>query len=202
MASLCCLHYGFGLSAFIQLLTPFRNGAHFSPTACSQFIMRVVFVVARGNCFNKIDNFYFAMKSRQAKCCNTAATFILRLTLTLILISFTAGHWTPSSRRHFVCQSAPIVQMWLLALVWAWFNLARSISPTPLFDICIEKNPRYSPSRLMPTAMHFFRRQYWQRLRLMRRMLHCWFLVHGRYWIFCWMERRKNPWNDWKNRTN
>lgn len=29
------------------------------------------------------------------------------------------------------------------------------------------------PSRLMPTAMHFFRRQYWQRLRLIRRILHC-----------------------------
>jgi len=71
MASLCCLHYGFGLSAFIQLLTPFRNGAHFSPTACSQFIMRVC--VARGICLNKIDNFYFAVKSRQAKCCNTDA---------------------------------------------------------------------------------------------------------------------------------
>jgi len=50
-----------------------------------------------------------------------------------------------------------------------------------------------SPSRLMPTAMHFLRRQYWQRFLLIRRMLHCWFLVHGRYWIFCWMLRRKKP---------
>lgn len=49
------------------------------------------------------------------------------------------------------------------------------------------------PSRLMPTAMHFFSRQYWQRLRLIRNMEHCWFLVHGLYWIFCWMLRRKKP---------
>lgn len=55
-------------------------------------------------------------------------------------------------------------------------------------------NKDNSPSRLMPTAMHFFRRQYWQRLRLTRWIMHCWFLVHGRYWIFCWMERRKKPW--------
>lgn len=51
------------------------------------------------------------------------------------------------------------------------------------------------PSRLIPTAMHFLSRQYWHRLRLMRRMEHCWFLVHGRYWIFCWMLRRKKPCN-------
>lgn len=53
---------------------------------------------------------------------------------------------------------------------------------------------RHSPSRLMPTAMHFFSRQYWQRLRFTRWIMHCWFFVHGRYWIFCWMDRRKNPW--------
>lgn len=45
----------------------------------------------------------------------------------------------------------------------------------------------------MPTAMHFLSLQYWQRLRLIRRMLHCWFLVQGRYWIFCWMLRLKKP---------
>jgi len=56
-----------------------------------------------------------------------------------------------------------------------------------------------SPSRLIPTEMHFFRRQYWQRLRLIRWMAHCWFLVHGRYWIFCWMLRRKNPCNESNN---
>lgn len=56
-----------------------------------------------------------------------------------------------------------------------------------------KRNKNDLPSRLMPTAMHFFRRQYWQRLRLMRKMLHCWFLVHGRYWIFCWIDRLKNP---------
>ena len=50
-----------------------------------------------------------------------------------------------------------------------------------------------SPSLDIPAAMHFFSLQYWQRLRLMRRMLHCWFLVQGLYWIFCWMDRRKNP---------
>lgn len=55
------------------------------------------------------------------------------------------------------------------------------------------KKEKDSPSRLMPTAMHFFRRQYWQRLRFTRWIMHCWFLVHGRYWIFCWMERRKKP---------
>ena len=49
------------------------------------------------------------------------------------------------------------------------------------------------PSLDMPTEMHFLRRQYWQRLRLTRMMLHCWFLRQGRYWIFCWMERRKKP---------
>ena len=53
-----------------------------------------------------------------------------------------------------------------------------------------------SPSRLMPTAMHFLSRQYWQRLRFTRWIMHCWFLVHGRYWIFCWIERRKKPWKD------
>lgn len=56
------------------------------------------------------------------------------------------------------------------------------------------------PSRLIPTAIHFFSRQYWQRLRLMRRMLHCWFFVHGRYWIFCCMDRLKNPCFIWMNR--
>lgn len=63
------------------------------------------------------------------------------------------------------------------------------------FKFKIEKRKRDLPSRLMPTAMHFFSRQYWQRLRLMRKMLHCWFFVHGRYWIFCWMDRLKNPYN-------
>lgn len=56
------------------------------------------------------------------------------------------------------------------------------------------------PSRLIPTAIHFFSRQYWHRLRLMRRMEHCWFLVHGRYWIFCWMLRRKKPCNTNRNK--
>lgn len=46
----------------------------------------------------------------------------------------------------------------------------------------------------MPTAMHFFNRQYWHRFLLILRMEHCWFLVQGRYWIFCCMERRKKPW--------
>ncbi|KAJ2952723.1 hypothetical protein O0L34_g7070 [Tuta absoluta] len=50
------------------------------------------------------------------------------------------------------------------------------------------------PSLLMPTAMHFFNRQYWHRFLLILRMEHCWFLVQGLYWIFCWMERRKKPW--------
>lgn len=49
------------------------------------------------------------------------------------------------------------------------------------------------PSRDIPTAMHFLSLQYWHRLRLMRRMAHCWFLVQGRYCIFCWMLRRKKP---------
>lgn len=51
----------------------------------------------------------------------------------------------------------------------------------------------YSPSLDIPTAMHFFRRQYWQRLRLILKIEHCWFLVQGLYWIFCWMLRRKKP---------
>lgn len=51
----------------------------------------------------------------------------------------------------------------------------------------------FLPSLLMPTAMHFFNLQYWQRLRLMRRMEHCWFLVHGLYCIFCWMDLLKKP---------
>lgn len=55
------------------------------------------------------------------------------------------------------------------------------------------KRLSYLPSRLIPTAMHFLSRQYWQRLRLTRWIIHCWFFVHGRYWIFCWMERRKKP---------
>lgn len=42
--------------------------------------------------------------------------------------------------------------------------------------------------------MHFFNRQYWHRFLLIRRMEHCWFLVQGLYWIFCCIERRKNPW--------
>lgn len=56
-----------------------------------------------------------------------------------------------------------------------------------------EEKSANSPSRLMPTAMHFFNRQYWHRLRLTLWIKHCWFLVHGRYWIFCWIERRKKP---------
>jgi hypothetical protein len=45
----------------------------------------------------------------------------------------------------------------------------------------------------MPAAMHFLSLQYWQRFLLTRWMAHCWFLVQGRYWIFCWMDRRKKP---------
>jgi len=41
--------------------------------------------------------------------------------------------------------------------------------------------------------MHFFSLQYWQRFLLILRMEHCWFFVQGRYWIFCWMLRRKKP---------
>lgn len=50
------------------------------------------------------------------------------------------------------------------------------------------------PSRLIPTAIYFFSLQYWHRLRLILSIEHCWFLVHGLYWIFCWILRRKNPW--------
>ena len=53
----------------------------------------------------------------------------------------------------------------------------------------------HSPSLDIPAAMHFLSLQYWQRFLLILRMLHCWFLVQGRYWIFCWIERRKKPWN-------
>merc|ERR1719370_136296 len=41
--------------------------------------------------------------------------------------------------------------------------------------------------------MHFLRRQYWHRFLFTLWMAHCWFFVHGRYWIFCWIDRRKNP---------
>lgn len=51
------------------------------------------------------------------------------------------------------------------------------------------------PSLLMPTAMHFLSLQYWQRFRLILRMLHCWFLVQGLYWIFCWILLLKKPCN-------
>ena len=53
---------------------------------------------------------------------------------------------------------------------------------------------KYLPSRLIPAAIHFLSLQYWHRLRLIRKMLHCWFLVQGLYWIFCWMDLLKNPW--------
>ena len=53
--------------------------------------------------------------------------------------------------------------------------------------------PEYSPSLDMPTEMHFLRRQYWQRLRFTLMILHCWFLRHGRYWIFCWILLLKKP---------
>lgn len=52
---------------------------------------------------------------------------------------------------------------------------------------------QHLPSRDIPTPMHFFSRQYWQRFRFILRMAHCWFLVQGRYWIFCCIERRKKP---------
>lgn len=45
----------------------------------------------------------------------------------------------------------------------------------------------------MPTAMHFFNRQYWHRFLLILRMAHCWFFVQGLYCIFCCMDRRKKP---------
>lgn len=51
----------------------------------------------------------------------------------------------------------------------------------------------------MPTAMHFLSLQYWQRLRLIRSMLHCWFFVHGLYCIFCCMLRLKKPW--WQEKS-
>merc|ERR1719187_1951334 len=41
--------------------------------------------------------------------------------------------------------------------------------------------------------MHFLRRQYWHRFLFTLWIAHCWFFVHGRYWIFCWIDRRKNP---------
>lgn len=50
-----------------------------------------------------------------------------------------------------------------------------------------------SPSLLIPTAMHFFSRQYWHRFLLILRILHCWFFVQGRYCIFCCIDRRKKP---------
>ena len=37
----------------------------------------------------------------------------------------------------------------------------------------------YSPSLLMPAAMHFLSLQYWHLLRFILWMVHCWFLVQG-----------------------
>lgn len=41
--------------------------------------------------------------------------------------------------------------------------------------------------------MHFFSLQYWHLFLLIRSIEHCWFFVHGLYWIFCWMLRLKKP---------
>lgn len=79
---------------------------------------------------------------------------------------------------------------------WPFFTRGEHLWPflLTLYFFCgNEERKRGLPSRLIPTAMHFLSRQYWHRLRLMRRMEHCWFLVHGRYWIFCWILLRKKP---------
>lgn len=70
---------------------------------------------------------------------------------------------------------------------------ARSSTPLHFREPEIFHLDRYSPSLLIPTAMHFFSLQYWHRFLLMRKMEHCWFLVQGLYWIFCWMLRLKKP---------
>lgn len=69
----------------------------------------------------------------------------------------------------------------------------RSALPLPAFQWPLVVYEIYLPSRDIPTSMHFFSRQYWQRFRLILWIVHCWFLVHGRYCIFCWMDRRKKP---------
>ena len=54
--------------------------------------------------------------------------------------------------------------------------------------------PRSSPSLDMPTAKHFFRRQYWQLLRLKGVISHFSSLEHR--WFIPWViQRRKNPCN-------
>lgn len=50
------------------------------------------------------------------------------------------------------------------------------------------------PSLDMPTERHFLKRHCWQRLRLMRTMEQFSFFRHRLYWIFCWILRRKKPW--------
>lgn len=64
------------------------------------------------------------------------------------------------------------------------------------YDNMVVNRQLYSPSLDMPTAMHFLSLQYWHRFLFILRMEHCWFLVHGLYWIFCWMERLKKPCNE------
>lgn len=92
----------------------------------------------------------------------------------------------------------------LITDIFNWIAFDASYTPIKWWDKSMGEKIRNNnrnelfginnlPSRLIPTAIHFFNRQYWQRFLLMRRMLHCWFFVHGRYWIFCCMDRRKNP---------
>lgn len=83
--------------------------------------------------------------------------------------------------------------------IHSYHTCTRSHSACSTFHMLPSQNYEFGvkrfrlPSRDIPTAMHFLSRQYWHRFRLTRRMLHCWFLVQGRYWIFCWIDRRKKP---------
>lgn len=64
-----CVHSTF------NTISKWRTHTHTRSLLCSRFIMRVLSLSLcgfGGICLNKIDNFYFAVKSaRQAKCCNT-----------------------------------------------------------------------------------------------------------------------------------
>lgn len=66
-------------------------------------------------------------------------------------------------------------------------------SKAHLFCVCL-------PSRLMPKARHFCRRQCWQRFRLVRSIRQFLWREHEYMALFCWL-RRKNPCTGTQNHT-
>lgn len=111
----------------------------------------------------------------------------------VIAIQLANHHQHQQTNNNFAITQFFFNEKKIFSIIDVTIAIYRSVSEKSWNKIFLFCFLQHIPSRDIPTAIHFFKRQYWQRLRLIRNMEHCWFFVHGRYWIFCWMERRKNP---------